>query len=337
VAIEALRDLDLTLIEIPDASLAADFAQVAGEMRSDLLIPPADVLARLDGVRKNILRAPNARLFLVGATATQKALEPSITALVNALDTARLPRVGTTGPKLVENRLRQRGAVTEAPLFVGLLAPNMNGGVIVTGTPTVAYADAANKEGQLDYLATRLFAGGGAHGIFLKTIGAGLAYSNGLRGSIANGRAGYYAERTPELPQTVKFVIEELKAGARDTSLADYAVAQLFSDVRSGQTYEARAEAMAADLADGQTPDVVRAFRRSILELRKDPKLGDTLFDRKDRALAPSLPGWSQEWKPADGGTYFTIGPDKQLDAWERYVKSFGYTLVRVYPRDFWM
>jgi Zn-dependent M16 (insulinase) family peptidase len=318
VAIEALRDLDLTLIEIPDASLAADFAQVATDMRADLLTPPADVLARLDGMRKRILHTMNARLFLVGASETQKALEPLISSLVGALDTTPLARVSSSEAKLVENRLRQRGAITEAPTFVGLLAPNMNGGVIITGVPIPRYADAGDKEGQLDYLATRLFAGGGAHGIFLKTIGAGLAYSNGLRGSISGGRAGYYAERTPELPQTVKFVIGELKAGARDT-------------------YEARAEAMAADLADGQTPDQVRAFRQSILELRKDPKLGDKLFDRKDRALAPSLPGWSQDWKPADGGTYFTIGPDKQLDAWEAYVKGFGYALVRVYPRDFWM
>jgi hypothetical protein len=213
----------------------------------------------------------------------------------------------------------------------------MNGGVIITSTPSVAYAQVADREAQLDYLATRLFAGAGAHGIFLKTIGAGLAYSNGLRGSISSGRAGYYAERTPELPQTVKFVISELKNGKRDPSLADYAIAQTFGENRAGQTYEARGEAMAADLADGQTPDQVRAFRQSILSLRKDPTLGETLFDRKDRALAGSLPGWSSDWKPAAGGVYVTIGPEKQLDAWDAYVKTFGYRLIVLYPRDFWM
>jgi len=32
---------------------------------------------------------------------------------------------------------------------------------------------------------------------------------------------------------------------------------------------------------------------------------------------------------------YFTIGPDKQLDAWDAYLG--GKKLVKLYPRDFWM
>jgi hypothetical protein len=342
IALDASRDLDLTLAEIPDQSLAADWVQVVNDMRDDLLTPPSEVLARLDTVRKHILHAGNARLFVVGSSATQKALEALVAGLIGGLDDTKAAEAaalhGEGNVRLVDARLRQRGAIKDdVPVFVGLLAPNMNGGVIITSVPAIAYAEAGDREAQLDYLASRLFAGGGAHGIFLKTIGAGLAYSNGLRGSISNGRAGYYAERTPELPQTVKFVINELKNEKRDTSLADYAVAQAFNENRSGQTYETRAEAMAADLADGQTADQVRAFRQSILALRKDPLLGETLFDRKDRALSKSLPGWSSEWKPVPGGIYFTIGPDKQLDAWEAYLKTFGYTLVRVYPRDYWM
>lgn len=340
IAIDALRDLQLTLPEIPDGSLAGDWAQVATEMRDDLLTPPADVLTKLDNMRRTILHACNARLFLAGSTATQNALAAPIAGLVGALDPKPLPflNVLQVPPLLVDGRLRQRGAIkNDAPVFVGLLAPNMNGGVIMTSVPSVAYAEATNREGQLDYLASRLFAGAGAHGIFLKTIGAGLAYSNGLRGSISGGRAGYYAERTPELPQTVKFVIDDLKGEKRDPTLADYTIAQTFAENRAGQTYESRAEAMAADLADGQTADQVRAFRQSILALRRDPALGETLFDRKDRVLARALPGWGSDWKPAPGGIYFVIGPDKQLDAWEAYVKTFGGTLVRLYPRDFWM
>jgi Zn-dependent M16 (insulinase) family peptidase len=340
IAIDALRDLQLTLPEIPDGSLAADWAQVVTDMRDDLAMAPADVLARLDGVRRSVLHAGNARLFLVGSTATQNALAPSIAAMVGALDPKPLPLINAvrSDERLVDARLRGRSAIKDdVPVFVGLLAPNMNGGVIITSVPSVNYTEAANREGQLDYLSSRLFAGGGAHGIFLKTIGAGLAYSNGLRGSISSGRSGYYAERTPELPQTVKFVINELKNVKRDPSLADYAIAQTFAENRAGQTYESRAEAMAADLADGQTPDQVRAFRQSILALRKEPNLGESLFDRMSRVLAMGLPGWDAGWKPAPGGVYFVIGPDKQLDAWDTYVKTFGGTLVRVYPRDFWM
>lgn len=338
IASDALRDLDLTLVEIPDASLAADWAQLVADMRDDLATPPAEVLARLDAVRKHILHAGNARMFIAGSAATQKSLEAPIAGLIGQLDPAPVSRVPITAQSLVEARLRQRGAITDPPPFVGLLAPNMNGGVIITSVAGPSYADFADHDKQLDFLASRLFAGYGAHGIFLKTIGAGLAYSNGLRGSISSGRIGYYAERTPELPQTVRFVIGELRSAPRDPSLADYTIAQAFAELRGAQAYEARAEAMAADLADGQTPEEVRKFRQSILTLRADPNLGNILFDRKDRVYSAELPGYdSASWKPASGGTYFIIGPDKQLDAYERYLQTFGGSLVRLYPRDFWM
>jgi len=338
IASDALRDLDLTLVEIPDASLAADWAQLVTDMRDDLAIPPADALAKLDAVRKRILHTGNARMFMAASTLTQKALEAPIAGLINALDPSPVSRVMIKGQNLVEARLRQRGAITDPPAFVGLLAPNMNGGVVITSTPGASYADFNDREKQLDFLASRLFAGAGAHGIFLKTIGAGLAYSNGLRGSISGGRTGYYAERTPELPQTIRFVIAELRGAPRDPSLADYTIAQAFGELRGAGAYESRAESMAADLADGQTPDEVRKFRQSILTLRNDPNLGNLLFDRKDRVLSASLPGYDgASWKPVADATYFVIGPDKQLDAYERYLQTFGGSLVRLYPRDFWM
>lgn len=339
MAADALKDLDLTLIEIPDSTLAADWASVCAMMRDALRTQPADALAALDRVRQQILHASNARMFVVGSTATQKALAPSIAAVVGALDQTPVPRqqYGTT--RLVDARLLARDATAASPVYVGLIAPNMKGGVIITGVPSVTYADFNDREKQLDYLSSRLYGGAGAHGIFLKTIGAGLAYSNGLRGNVGNGMYGYYAERTPELPQTVRFVVHELKNEKRDTSLADYAVAQLFREVRSDATYETRAEAMAADLADGQTPDQVRRFRESILELRKDPHLGEVLFDRKDVVNGRILPGYNVKGKDVPGALYFTIGPDKQLDAFDAYLSEAegDAKLYKLYPRDFWM
>ena len=38
-------------------------------------------------------------------------------------------------------------------------------------------------------------------------------------------------------------------------------MAQAFGESRASQTYEARAEGIAADLADGQPPEAVRRFR----------------------------------------------------------------------------
>ena len=39
-------------------------------------------------------------------------------------------------------------------------------------------------------------------------------------------------------------------------------------------------------------------------------------------------------------GSFMVIGPDKQLDAWESYLKSTegaSAKLYRLYGRDFWM
>ncbi|MGZ8832683.1 MAG: hypothetical protein ACXW19_05760, partial [Thermoanaerobaculia bacterium] len=344
IAQDAVKDLDLALIDIPDSSLSADFVYLVNALRDDLMTPSSQALAQLDAVRKQILNKNGARMYMVGSTTLQSAVMPQVKSFESGLsgaprDPARrtAAEVGrrSTEP-VVDSRLLQRDSSATNPVYVGLLAPNMKGGVIITSVPSVHYSDASDRQKQLDYLASRLHAGYGAHGIFLKTIGAGLAYSNGLRASVASGRMGYYAERTPELPQTVKFVVNELKTAPRDPKLADYAVAQVFGEFRSAATYENRAEGIAADLADNQPPDQVRRFRQSILELRKDPSLGNILFDRKDAVYGRFLPRYNVKAADVPGGLFFAIGPDKQLDAWAEYVAADA-KLYKLYGRDFWM
>ncbi len=348
IAKEAVKDLDLTLIEIPDSSLEADWTYLVGALRDDLLTPPAEALAGLDALRKRLLNRADARMWLVGSTDLQKAITTEIAALAASLEDQKKTGARVSGPGLVDTRLLARDPSAKAPVYVGLLAPNMKGGVVITSVPGVHFSDAGDKAKQLDYLAGRLHAGYGAHGVFLKTLAAGLAYSNGLRGSVQSGRTGYYAERTPEIPQTVKFVVDTLKSAERDPRLADYAIAQVFGETRAAGTYETRAEGIANDLADQQPPEQVRAFRSSILELRKDPKLGEMLFDRKDAVYGRALPGYDVKGKDVPSASpkagfdaiYFTIGPDKQQDAWEGYLKSAEgeeTKLYRLYPRDFWM
>jgi len=347
IAKDALKDLDLTLGEIPDDSLAADWTYLVTAMRDDLMTPPAAALAALDALRVGLLQSGNARMWLVSSTAIQDAIEPAVELLASSLAESLEARPATAAAtqkpdthRSIDARLLGRDPSAKSPVYVGLLAPNMKGGVIITSVPGVHFSDAADQGKQLDYLAGRLHAGYGAHGIFLKTLAAGLAYSNGLRASVQSGRTGYYAERTPEIPQTVKFVTETLKSAERDPGLAEYAVAQVFGESRASATYEARAEGMADDLADHQPPEQVRQFRASILELRKDPELGNQLFDRKDAVYARVLPGYGVKGKDVADGEYFTIGPDKQLDAWEGYLKNAEgpeTKLYRLYPRDFWM
>jgi len=94
---------------------------------------------------------------------------------------------------------------------------------------------------------------------------------------------------------------------------------------------------VAANLADGITPDVVKAFRTKVLAAAKDDKLADKLFSRMEKVYGKVLPGYGS-LDPK--GIYFVIGPDKQLTAYQDYLHAAvgkDTTLYRLYPRDFWI
>ena len=52
LAIDAAKDIDLTLPDIPDRSLAADWTYLCRQMRADLMMGPEQTLAALDAVRQ---------------------------------------------------------------------------------------------------------------------------------------------------------------------------------------------------------------------------------------------------------------------------------------------
>jgi len=298
-------------------------------------------LANLNRVRERLLKSGGARLFLVGSRANQTRLDAPLRALVGGLKNEALARAVRSQARLVEARLAERERAAGRPLFVGLITPSMQGGVFLNSAAGATYDD-TDRESLLRYLAAKLYGGGGAHSIFMKTWGAGLAYGNGVGGSPSAGRITYYADRAPELPQTLRFVIDELKrAEARpDPSLVEYAVAGAFAEFRSASEYETRGEAMAADLADGQTPEQVRAFRSAVLALRGTPNLGGELFKRMGAVYAAVLPGYGTRAKDVPGAIYFVIGPEKQIEVYEKYLKSVegaDARVFRLYPRDFWM
>ncbi|HZS45938.1 MAG TPA: hypothetical protein VFC63_12615, partial [Blastocatellia bacterium] len=154
------------------------------------------------------------------------------------------------------------------------------------------------------------------------------------------GVVSYYAERTPELPQTLKFVIDVIKKGNHDPALVEYAIALVFGEGRAAGDYEARGETMASDLADGWTPEIEKQFYQAVLDIRKTPNLADELFKRMDGVYERVLPGYSPDYKPVPGTSNFVIGPERQMDLYQAYLKSAvgtGAQLYRLYPRDFWM
>ena len=336
---EAAKDLDLTLSDIPDSSLALDWPHLCQQLAKDLATGPETMLAALDTIRRQVLKTGNARMFVTGSTATQQSLNPAIRSLVQELEKAPASKATYDTTKLVLKRLRERDPGAPEPLFAGLLNPNSQGGVFAHSAPGTAYGD-TSRDKLLDFLAAYLYGGGGGHSLFMKTVGAGLAYSNGIGMRLGLGRFYYYAERTPELALTMKFVIDEIRKADYDPSLAEYAVAQAFSGTRAAASYEGRGEAMAANLADGVTPEIVTRFHREILNLRNTPDLAAELFRRMPAIYAQVLPGMGATKSSVKDGIYFVIGPEKQLAGWEEYLKSVEgreAKLYRLYPRDFWM
>jgi len=338
----AAGDLLQNVPSLPDGSLNSDWQYLCGCIRSDLAVPPEEALDKFRHIMGLLLRKDNVRGYTVSNYQDQQQLGSVLMLTINQPGGfSGEPSVKQTysDTPVVHARLRERFPEASHPVYVGLVNPNTRNGVFINTVPCAGFYD-SDPDKITDFLAARLYGGGGAHSMFMKTWAAGLAYSNGLRSNQFSGRLMYYAERCPSLVQTMQFVINELKAADPDPGLADYAVAQAFEAQRAGATYEGRAAGMAADLVDGLTPDVIARFRKTILELRKQPDFFDKLKSRMMPVYGQVLPGLEPKSADIAGGNFFMIGPDKQFETFEEYLKTVedpDATLYRIYPRDFWV
>jgi len=356
---DAADDLEQTLGDLPDASLAADWSYLCRDVFArGLETPPRETLARLGKLRQDLLNRNTARVWAVGSGANLASLRPDIANLcADALPGTFQPAAIQPAAPLVTARVLARGETEPggAPVYYGLVNPSGQGGVFVHSAKGTAYEDAASRPAVLRFLASEMLSGGGAHTLFMKTWGAGLAYGNGVHANPRNGRITYYADRTPELSQTLRFAIGQIKLVPQtdNANLTEYAVAQAF-DSREANSYEERARAVAADLADGVSPARVRAFRQALLRVRNEPNLYAELRPLLEPVWASVLPGLApnpganptlpsnetSNVAEQDRTVLVVIAPPKQLDLYEAYLRrdvSLSTRLVRLYPRDFWL
>lgn len=335
---DVVHDLTQNLSDIPDSSLSSDWKYLCAQMDADLQASPEKTLENLNTVMNLIRRRDNARGFMIANSVNQNVLRPLINSLVERLQDSPSQRQNYNRKPLIISRLQEHSAGAESPIFVGLVNENTRSGVHINSAPCASFLD-NDPEKLLRFLAARLYGGGGAHSMFMKTWSAGMAYSNGLRSNEFTGRMIYYAERCPDLAQTMQFVVNELKNAPRDSSLGEYAVAQAFSAFRSGSRYEARGEAIAADLADGVSPDAVRRFRQGILALRNSPALYDKLWSRMENVYGQILPDYGPRADSVAGAIYYIIGPESQFRSYEKYIHSIegSFPVFRLYPRDYWI
>ena len=81
-------------------------------------------------------------------------------------------------------------------------------------------------------------------------------------------------------------------------------------------------------------------FRKGILALRDKPGFYDTLQNLMKPTYGKVLPGYGPEIRSVPNAISFVIGPDKQLDSYQDYLKRFeadDAKLYRIYPRDYWI
>ncbi len=337
----AAEDLQRLLPDIPDATLASDWQYLCWQMASDIGATPQVTLAKIRSVIETLRHTDNVRAFMISSTANRTAMMPKLSGIIGKLNPAPSKRQTFSKNNAVINSLKSRAPEATTPLYVGLVNENTRSGVHVITADCASFTN-FKPETLVDFIAARLYGGGGAHSMFMKTWGAGLAYSNGLRSRESTGRIVYYAERCPDLAQTMQFVVGELKKAPHDPALGDYAVAQTFNANRAASGYEARGEAMARDLADGITPETVRSFRQGILELHQQAGFYDRIQSRMEYVYGLLLPDYGPSTADAvakANANNFAIGPEKQLESWERYVSSVekGAKVFRLYPSDFWI
>ncbi len=338
VAKDLVTALQATLGDIPDANLANDWSYLCGEAKRDLLMSPETALTQLSAVMDLIRRSDNARFFMISNATDREAAMPKIEALVSKLGKQPSVRQQYAAKRRVVERLASREPGLTKPVYVGLVYEATQNGVLLYSAHIAGRYDTTTSS-VMDCLSGKLYGGNGPHGLFMKTWAAGLAYSNGYGYNSQSGRVSYYAERCPDVSETMRFVVNELKNARPTPDLLDYSVAQVFGLSRAPNQYEDRGESMAADLADGYTPDVVRAYNQKVLEVRQRPGLLQELTDLMPSTYGPVLIGYGKPLAQSDDGSFFLIGPETQFKLLQDYITSTEspQPVYRLYARDFWL
>ncbi|MFH1686374.1 MAG: hypothetical protein ABIE70_02490 [bacterium] len=333
------KELKASLADIPEGNLAADWAYLCRETKEDMLVSPETALADLESILDLIRHTDLARSYFVSNAADRESVTARIAALTDKLNPTPSVVAQYSPIQRVVQRLNDRESSVTDPTYVGLIHDGTRNGVLLFSAPHADGYD-TTEAAVIDCLAGKLFGGGGPHGLFMQTWAAGLAYSNGYSYSPSTGRVSYYAERCPDVAETMAYVVNILKHAEEDPSLVDYAIAQVFAASRAQSRHEDRGRAMASDLADGYTPEKVAAFRHKVLSLKDQyPDLYDRLKARMEAAYGPVLIGYGQPLAESEGGTFFLIGPEDQFTSLEDYIEGAEgpQTIHRLYPRDFWL
>jgi hypothetical protein len=336
---KAASDLAQLIADVPDASLAADWAALCRQIAADARKKPPATLEALQQALALVRHTQGARAWVVGSSRHQQAISADVDRLLAGLDTAPVPRAVYSSTPHVLARAAERGHARDAA-YVGLVNPSTANGALSVTAPLHVYDAGASDDALVDYLSANVFNGTGAHSFYKRIWGSGLAYSGYAWSSPRQGRYGIYSDRCADLPQLLRFLGEVVRSAPEDARFVDYVLARAFGS-RVADSYESRARGIATDIADGFPPERVKDFRRRILAIRSRPDLAAAIHSRLVPvfgALLPTLPPPPPPSPSAQGVVHFVVGPEAQLAAYERElaVARPPGGITRLYPRDFW-
>ncbi len=330
------RELSDLLVQVPDTSLASDWAALCNQLARWQARDPGQALQAFDRVFRALRHTDEARLWMVGSSPTERALAPDVAQLVAVLDGAPSTKVSAPPVPAIVVRARERGARVDDINLVALINPNTANAAFSSSGVGANY-DTTDDDALVDFLAAGVLGGGGSHSLYKVVWGAGLSYGGGIGVDARAGRIVAGFSRSPDLAQLLDVVATATRHTSADPRYVDYAVANAFGS-RAAETYEARAEDMASLLADGLTRERVRAFRTRLLGQRARAGLVERLHARLvavDGAVLPLLTSAS----PPAGALWLAVAPEAQIAAYEKALRAAGgaESVLRIFPRDFWL
>ena len=315
-----------------------DLTDLINELHADIDVGSAEVLEGFERLRRHLFVQEAARARVTANPANAKAVAAHLEALLAKLPVRRAPVTPMSWFPLVQARLEERYGPLPRPVHVGFPRPGAKAGVHVVFAPGPSYKSRSRSD-VLDLLAVGVFSGVGPQAFFMKTTGAGLAYNAGIVARLRHGRILHYADSCPDLVQTMKFVSRvAANQSLEDPFLLQYSLADAFADFRGAGDFSSRGAALAANLADGVTPETVAALKRLVLEAVNQKQSLDRVRERLPDAVGRVVVGYGTKVSASPGAVAFVIGPEEMLARYETFLKENGEAdrLVRLYPRDFW-
>ncbi|MFH2036333.1 MAG: hypothetical protein ABIJ45_08020, partial [Candidatus Zixiibacteriota bacterium] len=328
-----------TMSDIPDANLNSDISYLCDEIKRDLSIKPAYAISQMNYILDLLRHNDIARMYMISNSYDRETTLDLVEQFASRLDSGKKSTIQNYAQKQrIIDRLKTRESNINKPLYVGLVYNGTNTGVMMFSAKIAEEYD-TSRAAIVNCLAGKMFGGGGPHGLFMKTWAAGLAYSNGYTYGQAGGRVRYYAERCPDIAETMKYVVDQMKNADDDPSLVDYSVAQVFGYSRAPSRYESRGYEMAKDLVHNRTPEKISNFRQRVLNYKNEEGVYFDIKTHLEDAYGPVLIGYGQPLSESHDGNFFIIGPEAQFESLEKLIETEEgkQTVYRLYPRDYWI